>query len=456
MLLDVLSEHGLPKENWDEVFVNRASQWVNKPPGPNSKDIDFRRAINGSAYYSYTGSLTIPPCEQNVAWYVRKDYKLVSDAQLEKFRKVLLGVSPPRGNYRNIQPLNDRKVKVMTSTDLYDPEGFDPVKLPKFTPPGPPPLVTDDDVIGNPDFNEIKATDSPELRAAKKQVMLKNQNFDAARAGAITAAGAAAGAQKDYDDAPGPVMKIDLAWKKIKANRKSSAANVGLTNARNRYGEAVDNAKAVLAKDPIFLKKKRDEAAAAEDVPVLPTGGTIPPDNNTEPTSFPPRPTVLPGQTLKYEPELRYPRGIAANPFIDDPLQQAEDRVRIGDMPGLNRIRYERYSANLRQPDGPIGQFPVPPLVKYTTTTTTTLLTTIPPTGPPVIEGSIEGLDQMSPQDARAAVAKSLNVTPGEVELVPAAAASLVAKARVPSHRSQGGDPRLLRAARVARRSASP
>jgi carbonic anhydrase len=55
-------------------------------------------------YYTYYGSLTEPPCSENVLWLALKKPSELSEAQLEKFT-TLLGQ-----NSRPLQPLNDRKV----------------------------------------------------------------------------------------------------------------------------------------------------------------------------------------------------------------------------------------------------------------------------------------------------------------------------------------------------------
>ncbi|GMJ14384.1 A. THALIANA ALPHA CARBONIC ANHYDRASE 4, alpha carbonic anhydrase 4 [Hibiscus trionum] len=62
----------------------------------------------GSSYYRYNGSLTTPPCSENVTWTVFKEIKMVTPVGVEALRRVL----PPqnRNNSRPTQPLNDRTV----------------------------------------------------------------------------------------------------------------------------------------------------------------------------------------------------------------------------------------------------------------------------------------------------------------------------------------------------------
>lgn len=57
-------------------------------------------------YYSFMGSLTTPPCSEEVHWQVLKTPVEVSAAQLAAFRKLY------KMNARPVQPLNGRIVKV--------------------------------------------------------------------------------------------------------------------------------------------------------------------------------------------------------------------------------------------------------------------------------------------------------------------------------------------------------
>ncbi len=56
-------------------------------------------------FYSYSGSLTTPPCTENVNWVIFKNQIQLSHNELIKIRNNM-----PINNYRNEQPLNNRKV----------------------------------------------------------------------------------------------------------------------------------------------------------------------------------------------------------------------------------------------------------------------------------------------------------------------------------------------------------
>lgn len=56
------------------------------------------------AYYTFTGSLTTPPCTENVTWFVLEQPVTVSAEEIQQFEKLY------RHNARPIEPLYDRVV----------------------------------------------------------------------------------------------------------------------------------------------------------------------------------------------------------------------------------------------------------------------------------------------------------------------------------------------------------
>jgi len=60
---------------------------------------------NEISYYHYVGSLTTPPCSENVQWYLLKTPMTASKEQIERFRKFY------DKNMRPVQELNDRVVE---------------------------------------------------------------------------------------------------------------------------------------------------------------------------------------------------------------------------------------------------------------------------------------------------------------------------------------------------------
>ncbi len=63
-------------------------------------------------YYSYQGSLTTPPCTENVNWVVYKEPIILSVDEVNKLKNNM-----PLNNYRNEQPLNDRVVNLNYTKD---------------------------------------------------------------------------------------------------------------------------------------------------------------------------------------------------------------------------------------------------------------------------------------------------------------------------------------------------
>ncbi|XP_051120915.1 alpha carbonic anhydrase 7-like [Andrographis paniculata] len=77
--------------------------------------IDPRLIKFGSCkYYKYMGSLTTPPCTQNVLWTIVKKIRIVTEEQITMIRNAVH--DELETNARPVQPINDRMV------DLYRPK----------------------------------------------------------------------------------------------------------------------------------------------------------------------------------------------------------------------------------------------------------------------------------------------------------------------------------------------
>ena len=80
-----------------------------KQAGPEQKFDDVQFNASGllpiaHGYYTYPGSLTTPPCSENVTWLVMKEPVTISKEQAAAFARLY------EHNARPIQPLNDRTV----------------------------------------------------------------------------------------------------------------------------------------------------------------------------------------------------------------------------------------------------------------------------------------------------------------------------------------------------------
>jgi len=60
---------------------------------------------NETSYFHYVGSLTTPPCSENVQWYLLKTPMTASKAQIEHFRKFYVD------NERPVQEMHDRVIE---------------------------------------------------------------------------------------------------------------------------------------------------------------------------------------------------------------------------------------------------------------------------------------------------------------------------------------------------------
>jgi carbonic anhydrase len=115
--------HLVHEDNKDQlavigVFMRRGNQnpviqtlWDNIPEEINRENTVGGISINAlellpenRSYFHFDGSLTTPPCHEEVKWYVLKTPVEVSDAQVKQFLSV---IGP---NARPVQPLNGRTI----------------------------------------------------------------------------------------------------------------------------------------------------------------------------------------------------------------------------------------------------------------------------------------------------------------------------------------------------------
>ncbi len=80
----------LPLENGEEKVINQRLDLTDLFP-----DV--------TDFYSYEGSLTTPPCTENVNWVIFKNPIIISLEEVLKLKNNM-----PLNNYRNEQPVNDR------------------------------------------------------------------------------------------------------------------------------------------------------------------------------------------------------------------------------------------------------------------------------------------------------------------------------------------------------------
>ena len=100
----------LVKEGEENYFLQQI--WEHLPESKGEKEVKGVK-INAENllpsnrdYYSYSGSLTTPPCSEGVSWNVLKMPIEASAEQIEHFMEIY------QMNARPVQPLNRRKIKL--------------------------------------------------------------------------------------------------------------------------------------------------------------------------------------------------------------------------------------------------------------------------------------------------------------------------------------------------------
>jgi carbonic anhydrase len=100
VLLQKGEDNPLVHELWNNLPKDKE-----KEESLNNVQVDVARLLPADrGYYTFPGSLTTPPCSENVTWFVLKQPVSVSAAEIEQFSKLY------RHDARPTQPLYDRVV----------------------------------------------------------------------------------------------------------------------------------------------------------------------------------------------------------------------------------------------------------------------------------------------------------------------------------------------------------
>ena len=94
-------ENSLIKEIWENIPATGKTNTVS-----NIKINAANLLPSSKSYYSYTGSLTTPPCSEGVKWNVFVEPITVSEEQIEAFEKIY------QVDARPIQPTNRRAIQL--------------------------------------------------------------------------------------------------------------------------------------------------------------------------------------------------------------------------------------------------------------------------------------------------------------------------------------------------------
>lgn len=102
-VIGVFFKEGKANSELEKVFSNAPKEEGNKILD-GSININTLLPLN-KAYFTYSGSLTTPPCTEGVRWIVLKQPITASKEQIEKFKSIM-----KHDNNRPIQPINSRDI----------------------------------------------------------------------------------------------------------------------------------------------------------------------------------------------------------------------------------------------------------------------------------------------------------------------------------------------------------
>jgi carbonic anhydrase len=100
VLLEQGEDNSLVRELWKDLPKEKEKEELLDTVHINAADL----LPSDHGYYQFEGSLTTPPCSENVAWFVLKHPVTVTSAEIERFTKLY------RNDARPTQPLYDRVV----------------------------------------------------------------------------------------------------------------------------------------------------------------------------------------------------------------------------------------------------------------------------------------------------------------------------------------------------------
>jgi carbonic anhydrase len=100
VLLQEGSDNPLVRELWTDLPREKEKEELFE-----KVQIDISQILpSDRSYYTFSGSLTTPPCSEDVTWFVLKHSVTISAAEINQFSQLY------RNDARPSQPLNDRVV----------------------------------------------------------------------------------------------------------------------------------------------------------------------------------------------------------------------------------------------------------------------------------------------------------------------------------------------------------
>jgi len=335
-VLDQLMKNGLPQKPWEEKSI--------------AAGIELGDLVGGSPFYHYEGSLTAPPCESSIKYYVRQDPILAANAQLRQFHHVLKKTCGPAGNFRLVHPLSGL-LSLMASVDVVKAPGV--VAKPKPSAAdaaagAAPPAGEGEDAEHTcsgaffdkefKNIGRITVSDTSDMVAAKELFNRQKRELQAAEQGEGNALRSLNAAKAMYANAPGVAEKINLKWglagaEAVYSGAVSNLASLSAAKGAN-YNAIVAAVKAECQRVMSVkeAQRKKDEAA-----------GIVPP--------APPAPPPPPTKPVYPEPHVKLPVGLSASPFADKGADDVPTESEVGSDEGSSVATLSRIASNLHCPD---------------------------------------------------------------------------------------------------------
>jgi len=319
--LDAITSDGLPEKPWNEAHLDTM-----KAP------VDISTIVAGAPFYSYKGSLSVPPCESKVKYFVRQEMVPAAHKQLQEFEKILESTCGPNGNFRLTQATAS-PVNLMASYDfINNPTVVRPqengVDTPDMLPPSSSFEVQCQSKLANfsHDATTLLVSDSPEMVAAKEKYHLYSEDAQASRILTSNKKRELASVQNEYDNAPGPVKKIELKWQLQAAEQAYKLSIQGESTKKAAFNNAKNDLLKTMMDDCVSkLKSKKGQGD----------------DKAQEPEAQDSQDTP---RYVYPEPRVDLPSGLAASPFT----KGSAEPTKAGNSAAM-------ISPNLRQPEMAAG-----------------------------------------------------------------------------------------------------
>lgn len=356
--LHVVTEGGLPQRPWEEVAINAGSTApTSDDQRPDNSDIGFQHLLEGSPFLSYEGSLTVPPCESHVKYFVRAEPVMAGSSQLRPFQHLLKKISPPNGNYRKIITPGSAvgQLTLVQSGDgfVQNENGTSHLAgVLKASNNGSSTVPTPSEVhaiMADPNSIRIEENDTAEMREAKQELAQAQNNVEVVEEGAHQLEHQLHEEQRQYDQTVGTVGKMDQAFDVLQNQDELTRVEHAVVHEEERVEEAAEH----VAELRVATETTSSQMTTSTTTLVTEEGSdhvatTLDPNAVITTTQSPGR-----GELTEYIPRVELPTGLAFSPFRPSAFGAAVPSS-VGAAPPYAM----RIAANLQQPDMPRVSIP--------------------------------------------------------------------------------------------------